>query len=304
MPAPSPIAVLFSDLHLTLLQPACRADKDWMGVQAGYLAQVKELAEDLPVICAGDIFDRWNPPPELINFALEHLPDAMICVPGQHDLPNHRMDLMHRSGYGVLKKAEKIIDIGDGGWHELDNAVNVNGFGWERDIVPPYSAFEGRKGSLNIAVIHRYFWYEDKKFPGALPSANVSAFKKELKGYDVAVVGDNHMGFLATAGDCTVLNCGNFIRRKTDEMDYIPSVGVLFSDGTVKRKRLDTSSDVFHEVSKDKDEAPFNMKDFVAGLEGLGEHGMDFKEAVLEYLKANEVHPKTKEIIIQAIETK
>ena len=117
MKKPHRIAILCSDLHLSLQRPACRADDDWMGVQAGYLNQLKQLAVDsnysfgtLPIAFAGDLFDKWNVQPELINFALEHLPDGMICVPGQHDLPNHRLDQVHRSGYGVLVAAGKIVD--------------------------------------------------------------------------------------------------------------------------------------------------------------------------------------------------
>ena len=52
---------------------------------AGYLGQLAGLAaghgerttfyngHPVPVICAGDIFDRWNAPAELINFALAYL---------------------------------------------------------------------------------------------------------------------------------------------------------------------------------------------------------------------------------------
>jgi hypothetical protein len=117
-----PIAVLCSDIHLSLKQPPCRAD-DWLSVQKGYLVQLKSLAcaakelwlgnrnttgRPIPILCAGDIFDKWNSPPELIRFALEHLPDGMICVPGQHDLPNHSFEEIHRSAYGVLREAGKI----------------------------------------------------------------------------------------------------------------------------------------------------------------------------------------------------
>ena len=111
MQEPNAIAILCSDLHLSLTKPACRADKDWMEVQAHYLKQLEDTAGNLPIFCAGDIFDRWNAPPELINFALRNLPDDMLCVPGQHDLPNHRLDEKHRSGYGVLSNAGKIEDL-------------------------------------------------------------------------------------------------------------------------------------------------------------------------------------------------
>lgn len=292
-----PIAVLIADLHLTLLQPACRADKDWMGVQQGYLEQIKAL--NLPVVCAGDIFDRWNPPPELINFALKHLPTGMVCVPGQHDLPLHRRDLIHRSGYGVLVEAGKIIDISNGGDYEHRDFIAL-GFGWNEEITP--LPIEG-KDTVTIAVIHRYCWEEIHKYPGAPDEARVSAFKKALRGYDVAVFGDNHKGFTALAGDCQVINCGGFITRKSDEINYKPGpgYGLLMSDGTVERHLLDTSKDKFHKTVEDRPETPFNMKDFVSNLEDLGESGLDFKSEVENHLRKEDLDGETKEIILKAL---
>ena len=303
MREPNPIAIAISDLHLSLLPPACRADKDWMQVQAHYLQQVKDWAQadQLPILCAGDIFDRWNAPPELINFALEHLPDNMICVPGQHDLPLHRMDLMHRSGYGVLANTSKIRDL-SGKTSDCCRWIQVSGFGWEQDIF--FRPKQDDHRLIQIALIHRYVWTADKKYPGAPATANVAALGKALKGYDIAICGDNHQGFLAQAGGCRVLNVGGFIRRKSDELDYEPAVGIIYSDGTVKRRRLDTSIDRFHEPGKERKEIPFDMKAFLDGLEGLGEHGLDFQEAVKNYLELEKVPAATAEIILAAMQTK
>lgn len=297
------IAVTCTDLHLSLTPPACRADKDWLGVQAGYLQQVKDVAGDLPVLCAGDIFDRWNAPPELINFALEHLPDGMICVPGQHDLPNHNLDDMHRSGYGVLKQAQKIVDLsGQRGWRrsERDN-WRVTGFGWGQ-AVSPYGP-NAIRASVEVALIHRYFWTAGKSFPGAPEDAHVNAFKKQLQGYDVAITGDNHEHFIAQCGDCTVANMGGFIRRKSDELDRQPSVGLLYSDGTVKRHKLDTSGDRFHDApASTRPELAVDMAAFISGLEKLGEHGLDFREAVKRHLETEDLSDEAKQIIKEALE--
>jgi len=302
---PNPIAIAISDLHLNLLQPACRADKDWMEVQASYLKQVRDWAEGLPILCAGDIFDKWNAPPELINFALKHLPDKMYCVPGQHDLPLHRMDLMHRSGYGVLKQVGKIQDlIGPLCTVPAGTELRIYGCGWEEEIEPLHTSSGHKDGAIDIALLHRYVWTKDKSYPGAPASSNVSALNKSLKGYDIAICGDNHMGFLAHAGNCTVLNVGGFIRRKSDEIDYEPAVGIIYSDGTVKRRRLNTSADRFHETVKDRKEVPFDMKEFLERLEGLGEHGLDFRQAVENHLKSENVPNTTCEIILSAMETK
>lgn len=294
----SPIAIAISDLHLSLLQPVCRADKDWLEVQAHYLAQVKDIAGGLPVLCAGDIFDRWNTPPELINFALQHLPKNMICVPGQHDLPNHRMDQLHRCGYGVLKEVEKISDASTDGPWDSDHMI-VYGCGWGQEIKPLLGEKDGR---IEILLAHKYVWVDkETKYPDAPEEANISTLRKSLKGYDVAIFGDNHKHFIATMGKGTVINVGGFIRRKSDEIDYEPCVGVIYDDGTVKRKRLDTSIDVFHDTPEDRKEVPLNMKEFIAGLESLGEHGLNFKEAVENHLRTEDIDKETKEIILHAI---
>ena len=191
MREPNPIAIAISDLHLSLLQPACRADKDWMEVQAHYLKQVRDWTDpqELPILCAGDIFDRWNAPPELINFALEHLPNGMLCIPGQHDLPLHRMDLMHRSGYGVLKRVGKIRDLSDGP-HETENLV-VFGFGWEQEITP---LNKRRNDKLHIALVHKYVALNrETAFPNATKECFLnSKLEKVLKTYDAVCIGDNH----------------------------------------------------------------------------------------------------------------
>lgn len=298
-----PVAIACSDLHLSLTPPACRKDKDWMETQAGYLKQLKEAADGLPILCAGDIFDRWNTPPELINFALDHLPDGMLCVPGQHDLPYHDIEQVHRSGYGVLVNANKIVDLHSTAFNLVSDPyicgnLAISGFGWGQEITPIKDA-----NDFNIAVVHRYCWIPGAEYPGAPEESRLKALKSQLEGYDVAFFGDNHKGFLASVGDCQVMNCGGFIRRKSDEIPYVPKIGVLYSDGTIKRRPLDTSKDEFHPIEKERSETPFDMQAFLSNLEGLGEHGLDFREAIKNHLQSEDIDPKTKEIIYTALES-
>lgn len=300
---PSVLAVAISDLHLSLLRPSCRADKDWMGVQAEYLKQVREAAAGVPVLCAGDIFDRWNPPPELINFALKHLPDRFAAVPGQHDLPNHRIEDMHRSGYGVLVQADRIRDLSKASWSfSAADGFVVLGSGWNEEIqeAPPANQF---KDMLRIALVHRYCWTADKKYPGAEDTSEVTAYKKQLKGYDVAFFGDNHLRFMADCGNCKVVNIGGFIRRKSDEIFRKPAMALLYSDGTVSWKKLDTSIDEFHDEAPNKLEVPIDMQNFIRELEKLGEEGLDFRIAVENHLRDPDIKQSTKEIILQALDS-
>lgn len=309
---PKPIAVLCSDLHLTLTPPSCRdiSQEGWMELQAHYLKQLRDTAGDLPVICAGDIFDRWNASPELINFALRELPNGMYCVPGQHDLPNHQLGQMGRSGYGVLKQTGKILDLSGKRLHIfqedeiIPNApeVRVYGCGWGQGLEDDeLEEFDG----VSVAVIHRYCWLNDNtRFPGAPPEAKATALKKELSPFDVAVFGDNHISFLATVGNCKVFNCGGFIRRKSDEMLYQPSIGILFDNGDVEVRHLNTCRDKFHKGKIEDKETPFDLRSFIKELESLGEHGLDFRQTVKEHLESQDLPKQTKQLILEALETR
>lgn len=295
------IAVGFGDVHLSLNKPSCRNDECWLGVQAGYLKQVKDIAKkhgNVPVLCSGDLFDKWNPSPELINFALEHLPDGMICVPGQHDLPNHNIDDMHRSGYGVLVNAGKIEDVSEMRNPKLFGGFTVYGYGWGQEII----TLKGKGMFQRIALVHKYMWVDGKQFQDAPGESHVSAFKKEFSTYDFVISGDNHSSFIANIGDCILLNQGTFIRRKSDEINCKPCVAVLYDDGSYQRIFLDTSADKFHHDVKEQKEIPVDMKAFIDGLEKLGEQGLDFRQAVKEHLLREDYSDSVKQIVLKSIE--
>lgn len=297
---PKPIAIGISDLHLSLQKPACRADKDWMAVQAGYLKQVRDLSyrlNQVPVLCAGDIFDRWNAPAELINFALAELPEKMLCIPGQHDLPEHRMDAIDRSAYATLVLARKVIDT-SGDQNLFDYKFIIDGFGWGQHI---HAA--RKKSKLRIALVHKYLWAYDKCYPGAPESSNIASFKKEFEGWNVIISGDNHQHFKSpTTVGGVIFNPGTFIRRKSDEISHIPCAAIIHDDGTVKPFYFNTEGDKFHFGVKDQTPAPINMRDFINQLESLGEHGLNFREEVERYLENNEVEEETRQIILRTIQ--
>jgi hypothetical protein len=198
------------------------------------LDQLGGVADRLgvPIICAGDIFDRWNSPPELVNFAIRNLPD-MWAVPGQHDLPLHRMDLVHKSAYDTLVLAEKITTIPAVGVTISDD-LTAYGFGWGEEITQPCGSH-----GVGLAVVHRFIWTGSYGYPGAPEDSHLKQINKKLEGYDAAVFGDNHKGFKIGR----LLNCGTFFRRKSDEIDYRPAVGILYSSGEIERRELDTTGE-------------------------------------------------------------
>lgn len=305
------IALLVADIHLSHNPPPARAaESDWYAAMGRPLGQLSDLANryDAPVICAGDVFEKWNSPPELVNFAIKYLP-KMFAIPGQHDLPYHSYDEIRKSAYWTLVEANAIIDIGHGKSCRrtglslrLNPAVELRGFPYGCEIKPARKLL---KGLFSIVIAHSYVWVQGHGYPGAPNERRLAGYEDRLAGYDVAVFGDNHKGFLATAGGCNVINCGCLIPRKMDERGHKPAVGLLYDDGLVKFHFLDISEDKW--AGTEPDEGIYMMGDseldeFLEGLGSLGGDSLDFGEAVRRYLDDHKVGENTRKALLWALE--
>lgn len=300
-----PIAVLCSDIHLSHRAPVFRStEPDWYDAMARSLGQLSDIAGsyDVPIVCAGDVFDRWNPPPELINFAIDNLPE-MYAIPGQHDLPNHSNEFIHRSAYWTLVKSGRLIHIG----HDVKKVPNSDlalfGFPWNTSLYHPGEWADTSR--FLLAVIHAYVWKKGYEYVGAEESFGVSRFVKQLSGYHAAVFGDNHKGFFHNSGGLSIMNCGGFMIRKSDEIGYRPRVGVLFDDKTIKPVYLDTSEDRYLEVMPNKElsaERRSEMGAFVEELSVLGADGsLDFRDSVNRYVDANVTDERIRRYVFESI---
>src|SRR3990172_3116798 len=102
-----PIAILTADWHLSHKPPIFRStEPDWYAAMQRPLDEIISLSviHHCPVLCAGDIFHKWNSPPELINFVMSQADCTKLTIAGQHDLPNHNFREIERSAYWTLDK--------------------------------------------------------------------------------------------------------------------------------------------------------------------------------------------------------
>lgn len=298
-----PIAVLCSDLHLQERAPVARsAEPDWWAAMQRPIDEMKALAKKhkVPVVCAGDVFDHWKAPPQLINWALEHLP-VMYAVPGQHDLPLHSYEDMDKSAYGTLVRFGKIIPIHYKKPLRVHPGLVLWGFPWNHKL--HCCPLEKRDDEVRLAVIHAYCWQKNATYPGAKEEQRVGAYKQKLLGYHTAVFGDNHKPFLNTSGDCVVFNHGGFMRRKIDEVSHRPALGLLMEDGSVELHYQDTSKDLFidRDEAKFEEGDEFEMTEFLKELGSLGGTELDFRDAVKHYLNTYEVSTGAQNIILKAL---
>jgi hypothetical protein len=251
--------------------------------------------------CWRHIFDTWREPSSIINWLLTRIPDNVkwYGVPGQHDLPNHQLDRIHESPYQTLVEAGKLVNL------EPDQPVEVSGhhntlrlYGFPHGVdVKPLKRDHISMLVFEIAVVHRYIWRQGATYHDAPVDHHVS--KLNAKGYDAVVIGDNHSPWQKGG----YYNCGSLICRTIDEKDHKPSVGLLRSDGTIKRHYLDVSKDKWnedHEVkSKSKEEV--DVLGLVRELRA-GKTAVDFAEAIIRWLRDNPVSEGVRREIMEAME--
>ena len=260
----------------------------------------------LPIICAGDVFDDgWRPhrcPPELINFAIKHLP-VMYAVPGQHDLPYHSLTDIRKSAYWTLVEADRIIHIDPNYPCETAGggmSLRLHGFPWGVAIKPlkqPHDLV------LEIAIVHSYIWSSPKNsYTGAPEEKRAIRYGNALQGYDAAVFGDNHCWIYGKVGNTYVLNTGTFFRRKSDERNHAPSVGIIYSDGSFIRHKFDCSADKFLDSGDvEKRGEARQYEELIDELCRLSDVAISFTDAVKQIMEKEKELPEVRALIMKLI---
>lgn len=299
-----PVLLSVSDMHLSHSPPPCRAkEENWYEAMKRHLIALKKLQRslkgDVPIAVAGDIFDKWNPPHELVNFALANLPH-IYAVPGQHDLPHHSYSDIKRSAYWTLVEAGKICNLEPNkpvGFGE----IALHGFPWGTEICNRKS---GSPLCKHIAIVHAYvFTNSGNSYPDAPVEQKANRVRRKLKGFDLAIFGDNHKGFISYSNsnpnEPKIVNNGSFMRTRSDQEDYVCKASVVYSDGSVDWIPLECE-EVFNKVeSRTKETHDFS--ELINGLSGLSEVSSDFKLELQRELNRRECSPKVRKIVWQAV---
>jgi hypothetical protein len=241
---------------------------------------------------------------------MKELPSIVLTVPGQHDLPNHRYDDMKRSSYYTLVLSQAIDTIRPGERAHIKGNWYAYGYPWGYDNIEELDLEEGEKA---LAVIHSYIWKGDNKYTDAPNSKHVCRWQKKLsnEGFNAAVFGDNHKGFFCMTDSTDqegpwIINCGTFIRRTIDEINYRPRVGILHDKGYIEEHYLDCEKDKFIDVSEALEaiDKALEATDFIRELSGLGKTVVDFCDAVERFCSKNGIDKRIVELINRSMEKK
>jgi hypothetical protein len=306
-----PVLIFVSDIHLSHNPPRARKGEKktgWYNAMARPLRELNSLQRKLnvPILCAGDLFDVWDSPAELITFALRELPASMFCIPGQHDLPNWNLADIKQSAYWTLVAAGKIENLPENidGLPTVINGCEVWAYPWNGQSYPggqlPYD-----NDSIKIAILHSYCWKEGYCHQGVTPENEHYTRYLDWSGcFDILVFGDNHEGFIQKEKYTTVVNCGGFYRRRTDQIKYRPFATILYKDKTVVPYYLDCQADVLEDTTEKREQLPVKFKeDFLQSIRDIKKKSaFDFKELVLDYLRSHRDDKRVYETIISIFE--
>jgi DNA repair exonuclease SbcCD nuclease subunit len=289
------LAIACSDLHLSLKPPAYRAaEPDWLARQSWVLTELVELCveHDAPLLIAGDVFDRWNSPVELVNMVIDVFAGVrqyVIMIPGQHDLPNHNLDDVHRSAYYTLEQAgvatslvHVFSDRPASVRHE--NGIEVVGFPWGVSLDESTLPVKDAK-TTRIALVHKYVWIQGTGYPHAPAEGHARNVMRALPSCDYIISGDNHRSFQARTGGTSLVNCGTLMIRKRDEANHRPHVAVITTEG-VEPHYLDTSHDVYLDSTQPETETNPELIEFVNDLRHVEAESLDYEAALKQYAQS------------------
>jgi len=290
-------AILTGDWHLRDTVPVCRTDDFWTA-QWKNVDFVSALQEkfDCPVINSGDLFDHWKPSPWLLTHTMLHMPKKFFTIFGNHDLPQHNLDLMNKSGIYTLAEAGFLKILPGCHWGQLPGKE----FAWD---VAPFVGIEGR----SILVWHTMTYQNKTPYPGCTDPKARTLLNK-YSDYDLILTGHNHKSFIETFEDSLMVNPGGITRQTADIDDFLyinkPSV-YLWNAETNKAKRvfIPVEEDV---ISRDHIERVLQRTEridsFVSKLKTDYQSSISFEENLRQLLTVNETDMNIQKIIYKAID--
>lgn len=276
-----PIAITTSDWHLRTTVPGSRAEPSWFPVMKAQIDQLRELSQTLnpegpiPLLVAGDVFDRCDPPSSIVTWAIEALQGLEIyAIPGQHDLLGHRYEERFTGAYGALCKAGVIRDVEAGKWHVVEvhsKSFALYGAPWERYGL---TSMNIKYLGPSVALIHKYLYINDEtKYVGASETGHVRSLTEYMQNFDVVACGDNHIAWKVA----NVINHGSLFQLTSAQTTHRPRIGIVYSDGSLDTRYLDEYDPKWHE-SVAKAETSEGIREFVADLKSIQTDSVQFME--------------------------
>jgi DNA repair exonuclease SbcCD nuclease subunit len=283
-----PDAILTSDWHLRETTPICFIGdfqkEQWTAVK--FISSLQKKYGCV-VLHAGDLFDHWKPSPWLLSMTISMIPDRFYTIYGQHDLPQHSLELQDKSGINVLRQAEKLTVLSGCHWGQAPNTNFSTNFEF------------GEGGKI---LVWHHLTYQTKPFPGAEGGMAAGILRKYPQ-FDLIVTGDNHQSFTEEYQGRLLVNPGNLTRQVADQIAFRPRVYLWYADtntvepiyipiqeGAISREHLEV---------KEKRDARIDA--FVSGLNKDWTAELSFEHNLEKFKQTNIIRRSVLDLVYKAI---
>jgi predicted phosphodiesterase len=281
-----PTAILTADWHLREDTPTAFTG-DFQEEQWNVVSYISSLQKkyDCQIIHAGDLFNHWKPSPWLITMAMRHLPKKFHTIYGNHDLPQHNLDLADKCGINVLAEAG-VLNV-------------LSGFHWGQ--TPDGTGLLANHGKI-LAVWHVMTYQGMKPWPG-MTDPMAAGLLRKYESYDLILTGHNHKTFIEEYNGRLLVNPGSITRQSSDQIDHKPAVFLWYAESnTIERVDLPFTEGVISREHIDViEQRDARIDAFISKLNGEWQAGMSFEQNVETFCQVNNIKQPIKEIIYKAL---
>lgn len=284
-------AILTGDWHLRDSVPSCRTD-DFEAEMWRKIIYIRTLQEhhECPIIHSGDLFHHWKPSPYLLSKAMQYMPSSLFwTIYGNHDLPQHNLELADKCGIYVLLMAGVISVLTHGAHH------------WGQPLPEAPFVLADRK----ILVSHIMTYQGKTPYPGCTDTPAAGLLRKH-KGYDLILTGHNHQQFVETHDGRLLVNPGCITRQESDQADFRPAVWLWYAESnTVEKHYLPISKGVVQKPENVErvEERNARIDAFISKLNSDWDESIDFEQNLERVINVNKVSKEIQDIIYNAIES-
>jgi len=275
-------AILTADWHLREDTPTAFTG-NFQLEQWGVVTFIANLQQQYNCIVyhAGDLFNNWKPSPWLITMAMRHLPDNFYTIYGNHDLPQHNLELADKCGINVLQEAGKLTVL--------------NGIHWGQ--IPPENS------SAKMIMWHVMTYQGKKPWPGCTDPMAASLLRKYPQ-HDLILTGHNHKTFVEEHEGRVLVNPGGITRQSADQIDFKPRVFLWYAEtNTVEPVYLPyTEGAISREHIDVIEQRDARIDAFISKLNSEWDVSLSFEDNIEAFCQANNVREPIKEIIYKALE--
>lgn len=314
-----PTAILSADWHIRPTVPVCRTD-DFMAAMWRKVDFVFDLAVEnrVPILLAGDICLKSQWPNWLEEEFIRKVkststanggrPVDIFAIPGQHDLPDHNLDLWRKSSIGVLHAAEAINLFGVG---IVEDAGGLYKLG-ECSIFPfPFGvevSHLDRKKYVTadpvVAITHTLVTERaPEEFLEKYGAQSAISMLKKFPEYDLILTGDNHKPFVVECEGRLLINPGSLMRTTADQVDHKPRVYLWYAqENRVEPVYLPIEEGVVDRTHIDLQEAKDErIEAYVSRLSEEVEIGLSFEGNLESYFRTNRVRKPVQDKVWSAM---